>query len=154
MAPTTDNDLKQMDSFADEKPHEETREINTASAALAAAVAEQKPKLLSPSMLRLYMIMGIGYLVSTMNGFDSSLMGAINAMKPYQETFGLNGAGSTTGIIFIIYQIGQIASFPCKSYYKRSEKRFASCSSDLSIIQSAACSLMVGVVDGVSSSAA
>ncbi|KAI0867686.1 lactose permease [Hypoxylon argillaceum] len=100
-----------MDSITDEK-HVETREINTASAALAAAVAQQKPRLLSPSMLRLYVIMGIGYLVSTMNGFDSSLMGAINAMKPYQETFGLNGAGSTTGIIFIIYQIGQIVSFP------------------------------------------
>lgn len=39
------------------------------------------------------MIMGIGYLISTMNGFDSSLMGAINAMKPYQESFGLTGAG-------------------------------------------------------------
>lgn len=40
------------------------------------------------------MIMGIGYLISTMNGFDSSLMGAINAMKPYQESFGLTGAGN------------------------------------------------------------
>ncbi len=39
-------------------------------------------------------------------------MGAINAMKPYQETFGLDGAGSSTGIIFIIYNCGQIAAFP------------------------------------------
>lgn len=90
------------------------QQVNTASVALAAAVAEQKPKLLSPNMIKLYAIMGIGYLVSTLNGFDSSLMGSINAMKPYQETFGLNGAGSTTGIIFIIYNCGQIASFPCK----------------------------------------
>ncbi|KAI1258324.1 hypothetical protein MGN70_001373 [Eutypa lata] len=88
------------------------QQVNTASVALAAAVAEQKPKLLSPNMIKLYAIMGIGYLVSTLNGFDSSLMGSINAMKPYQETFGLNGAGSTTGIIFIIYNCGQIASFP------------------------------------------
>ncbi|OKO99839.1 Lactose permease [Penicillium subrubescens] len=56
--------------------------------------------------------MGIGYLVSTMNGFDSSLMGAINAMKPYQDSFGLTGAGSSTGLIFIIYNLGQIAAFP------------------------------------------
>lgn len=56
--------------------------------------------------------MGIGYLVSTMNGFDSSLMGAINAMKPYQDTFGLSGEGSSAGIIFIIYNLGQIAAFP------------------------------------------
>jgi MFS family permease len=63
-------------------------------------------------MIQLYMIMGVGYLVSTMNGFDSSLMGAINAMKPYQNTFGLTGEGSSTGIIFIIYNLGQIAAFP------------------------------------------
>ncbi|KAI0388343.1 lactose permease [Xylariaceae sp. FL0594] len=113
MAPSKENDLRRVgSSVTDEKAEVETHEITTASAALAEAVARQKPNLLSASMLRLYMIMGIGYLVSTMNGFDSSLMGAINAMKPYQETFGLDGAGSTTGIIFIIYQIGQIASFP------------------------------------------
>jgi MFS family permease len=63
-------------------------------------------------MVQLYMIMGIGYLVSTLNGFDSSLMGSINAMKAYQDTFGLTGEGSSTGIIFIIYQLGQIAAFP------------------------------------------
>ncbi|KAK8878735.1 lactose permease [Apiospora arundinis] len=99
-------------SIMDEKPHGEVREVSAASVALTAAVAEQKPNLMSPNMLRLYLIMAVGYLVSTMNGFDSSLMGAINAMKPYQESFGLNGKGSSTGIIFIIYQVGQIASFP------------------------------------------
>jgi hypothetical protein len=54
-------------------------------------------------MLQLYAIMAVGYLVSTLNGYDSSLMGAINAMKSYQNTFGLTGEGSSTGIIFIIY---------------------------------------------------
>ena len=39
-------------------------------------------------------------------------MGAINAMPSYQDTFGLSGDGSSTGIIFIIYNIGQIAAFP------------------------------------------
>lgn len=47
-----------------------------------------------------------------MNGFDSSLMGSINAMTQYQQTFGLSGAGSSTGLIFIIYNLGQIAAFP------------------------------------------
>ncbi|KAF8850107.1 general substrate transporter [Acephala macrosclerotiorum] len=87
-------------------------QVQAASVALAAAVAAQKPSLLSKNMLKLYFIMGIGYLVSTMNGFDSSLMGSINAMTPYQETFGLSGAGSSTGLIFIIYNLGQIAAFP------------------------------------------
>ena len=39
-------------------------------------------------------------------------MGAINAMKPYQETFGLSGAGSSAGIVFIIYNIGQLVVIP------------------------------------------
>ncbi|KAJ2987340.1 hypothetical protein NUW58_g4563 [Xylaria curta] len=109
MASATESGFDRLDSG---KQHEETREINTASAALEAAIAEQKPRLLSPNMIRLYAIMGVCYLVSTMNGFDSSLMGAINAMKPFQENFGLDGGGSTTGIVFVIYQIGQIASAP------------------------------------------
>ena len=78
----------------------------------AAALEASKPNKWSRNMLQLYLIMGIGYLVSTMNGFDSSLMGAINAMKPYQKTFGLSGEGSSAGIIFIIYNLGQIAAFP------------------------------------------
>ncbi len=48
---------------------------------------------------------------------DSSLMGAINAMSSYQETFGLSGAGSTTGVIFIIYNLGQIAAFPFCGFF-------------------------------------
>lgn len=46
-------------------------QIQAASVALAAAVAAQKPSLLSKNMLKLYFIMGIGYLVSTMNGFGT-----------------------------------------------------------------------------------
>ena len=45
------------------------RQVNTASVALAAATAAQKPSLLSKNMLKLYFIMAVGYLVSTMNGF-------------------------------------------------------------------------------------
>lgn len=84
----------------------------SAAAALEEVLAQNKPNPWSKGMIRLYFIMGIGYLVSTMNGFDSSLMGAINAMKPYQQSFGLSGAGSSTGIVFIIYSLGQIAAFP------------------------------------------
>lgn len=68
-------------------------QANATSVALAAAIASQKPSIWSKNMLKLYLIMAVGYLVSTMNGYDSSLMGAINSMLPYQETFGLDGAG-------------------------------------------------------------
>jgi MFS family permease len=39
-------------------------------------------------------------------------MGAINTMEPYQKSLGLTGAGPSTGLIFIIYNLGQIAAFP------------------------------------------
>lgn len=89
MASTTKNG----DSDHLEKEPANLTQVNAASVALAAAIAAQKPSLWSKNMFKLYFIMAIGYLVSTMNGFDSSLMGAVNAMKPFQETFGLNGAG-------------------------------------------------------------
>lgn len=53
----------------------ETREmeVSVVSAALAAAVEEQKPRLFSKNMLKLWWIMGIGYLISTMNGYGENL---------------------------------------------------------------------------------
>ncbi|KAH7069450.1 lactose permease [Paraphoma chrysanthemicola] len=100
---TNDDDLQKSGNI---------KEANVASVALAAALEAQKPKLFSRSMIQLYGIMGVGYLVSTLNGFDSSLMGAINAMEAYQKTFNLTGAGESAGIVFIIYNLGQIAAFP------------------------------------------
>lgn len=46
-------------------------EPKEAPAALAAAVAEQEPRLLSWSMARLYAVVGLGYLVSTMKGYGT-----------------------------------------------------------------------------------
>ena len=48
------------------------RQVHAASVALAAATAAQKPSLWSKNMLKLYFIMAVGYLVSTMNGFGIS----------------------------------------------------------------------------------
>ena len=56
-------------TIMDEKAGEELREVQTASEALEAALAAEKPKPWGAGMIRLYFIMGIGYLVSTMNGF-------------------------------------------------------------------------------------
>ncbi|KAG7145717.1 Lactose permease like protein [Verticillium longisporum] len=73
-----------MATHEETKPHFENEEplvgeqdvstvtgVNATSVTLAAALAEQKPNIWSANMIRLYMIMGIGYLVSTMNGFAS-----------------------------------------------------------------------------------
>lgn len=62
-------DVHEVSAVGDEKPIGNVKEINTTSVALSAAMAAQKPNLLSPNMIQLYMIMSVGYLVSTMNGF-------------------------------------------------------------------------------------
>lgn len=43
----------------------------------------------SKSMFRLYGVLAIAYLCGCLNGFDGSLMGAINAMDHYQNYFGM-----------------------------------------------------------------
>lgn len=68
---TSKDDEPPRASF-DEKPAGDlqTREVAAASVALESAIAESKPSLLSPGMLRLWLIMSLCYLVSTMNGFE------------------------------------------------------------------------------------
>ncbi|RMX86196.1 hypothetical protein D0869_03264 [Hortaea werneckii] len=60
--------------------------------------------------LQLYAICLLVYLCSTMNGYDGSLMGSINAVPSYTAYYGLPPEGnSSTGIVFAIYQFGQMA---------------------------------------------
>jgi hypothetical protein len=63
------------DAMADEKPalrgETQLKEVAATSVALEAAIAEDKPRMFSKGMIKLWMIMGIGYLVSTMNGFGA-----------------------------------------------------------------------------------
>lgn len=67
-----------------EKPTGNVKNVNTKSVALAAAIAAQKPNLLSPNMIKLYLIMSIGYLVSTMNGFGTN--GTPQRQEPAADT--------------------------------------------------------------------
>lgn len=59
----------EMERNSIEKPVGEVQEINTASVALSAALAEQKPHLFSKPILRLWAFMAVGYLISTINGY-------------------------------------------------------------------------------------
>lgn len=82
MATHTKGEPEVFEEFAgDEKPAGDVKEVNTTSVALAAAVAAQKPKLWSKNMLKLYFIMSIGYLVSTMNGFGMPSVPAAQAVQ-------------------------------------------------------------------------
>ncbi|KAH6971279.1 general substrate transporter [Ilyonectria destructans] len=64
------------------------------------------------SMFRLYGILFVAYACGCLNGYDGSLMGGLNGMKSYQRTFDMTTAGSSTGIVFMIYNVGSIAAAP------------------------------------------
>jgi uncharacterized membrane protein len=75
----------------------------------ASIMATQKPNPRGPGYIKLYILSAVVFLCSTMNGFDSSLMGSINALPKYIEFFGLPENGNAgTGIVFAIFQVGQM----------------------------------------------
>lgn len=79
------------------------------SAALAAALASgQQTKAWTKDAFLLYICCLVAFLSSCANGYDGSLMTAINGMPFYQNKFNSGTTGSTTGIIFAMYTIGQM----------------------------------------------
>ncbi|KAF5333204.1 hypothetical protein D9611_002530 [Ephemerocybe angulata] len=72
-------------------------------------------KATSARSLQLFAILLVAFMGSLSNGFDGSVMSAVNGMDQYLNYFGINGqdagggVGTTTAIIFAIYNIGMIA---------------------------------------------
>ncbi|KAI1747831.1 general substrate transporter [Xylaria castorea] len=85
-------------------------DVDSAMENYATIMATNKPDPRGPGYIRLYILAATIFLCSTMSGFDSSLMGSINALPNYIEYFGLPATGNaSTGIVFAIFQVGQIA---------------------------------------------
>ncbi|KAL5317835.1 hypothetical protein ACEPPN_014935 [Leptodophora sp. 'Broadleaf-Isolate-01'] len=76
------------------------------------SVEEIECKPWTKAMFRLYGCLLIAYFCGCLNGYDGSLMGGLNAMSSYQDYFHMTKAGSTTGFIFALYNIGSIAAVP------------------------------------------
>jgi hypothetical protein len=66
------HEFREFSTMDEKHSHGNVTQVQAASVALAAATAAQKPSLWSENMLKLYFIMAVGYLVSTMNGFGMS----------------------------------------------------------------------------------
>ncbi|KAJ9130906.1 Sugar/inositol transporter [Pleurostoma richardsiae] len=73
---------------------------------------QNKPNPWAYHMLRLYLVLSVGYFCIILQGYDSSLMGGINAMPQYLDYFGLKSASSGTGLVFAMYNIGCLAALP------------------------------------------
>lgn len=76
------------------------------NAAFTAAVKQSNLSPWSADSLFLFWCMFVAFLCSCANGYDGSLMTAINAMPHYQNKFNSGYLGSNTGLIFSIYTIG------------------------------------------------
>jgi len=59
---------------------------------------------------KLYLVLLIATLNSCINGYDGSLIGAINSYPQYREYFGfsLHKGTPDTGIVYAIYTIGNL----------------------------------------------
>ncbi|KAF2877000.1 general substrate transporter [Massariosphaeria phaeospora] len=79
--------------------------------ALADATAKAGVSPWTPAMFKLYLCLLIATLNSCINGYDGSLMGAINSYPQYREyfNFDLNEGTADTGIVYAIYTIGNLA---------------------------------------------
>ncbi|BCS30126.1 sugar porter family MFS transporter [Aspergillus puulaauensis] len=64
---------------------------------------------------RLYVMMPILFLGSTINGYDGSLLNGLQTMPPWREYFG-NPTGSTLGLLTAIHNIGGICALFFSSY--------------------------------------
>ncbi|KAJ0122388.1 sugar transporter-like protein [Diaporthe amygdali] len=62
------------------------------------------------NMFRLYLVLAVAYLCGCLNGYDGSLMGGLNGMNAYQKYFNMTEAGSGTGLVFAMYNIGSVAA--------------------------------------------
>ncbi|KAF2456770.1 general substrate transporter [Lineolata rhizophorae] len=78
--------------------------------ALADATLKQKPSPWTRRMFMLYACLLLATLNSCINGYDGSLMSAINSYPQYRKYFGFDLENGTpeTGIVYGIYTIGNI----------------------------------------------
>ncbi|PMD24826.1 MFS general substrate transporter [Hyaloscypha hepaticicola] len=71
----------------------------------------------------LYFILIFAFLNATSSGFDGSLMGSINAEPQYKNFFHIKETGSSTGLVFILYNaasmIGCAFGGPIMDYFGR-----------------------------------
>ncbi|KAF8708412.1 General substrate transporter, partial [Rhizoctonia solani] len=84
--------------------------VEVRNAAYVAATTQSRLDPWSRDSLFLYWCCFVSFLCSCANGYDGSLMTAINAMEYYQHKFSSGTLGSTTGIIFAIYTVGGLVA--------------------------------------------
>lgn len=76
------------------------------------AMFREPPKPLSKASIILFLSSLVGFLCSTMNGYDGSLYNALLSNETFLEKFGGANSGAWAGIVTSLYQIGNLAALP------------------------------------------
>lgn len=82
------------------------------NAELYAAINETPIPRWSKESIHLYFCIFVAFCCACANGYDGSLMGAILAMKHYQNTFHTGLAGPKVSLVTSLYTVGSIAATP------------------------------------------
>ena len=70
------------------------------------------PRAFTSASIRLYHTCAVGFLCSTMNGYDGSLLGGPLQNKNFRTYFRGSNTGIWVGIVSSLYQIGAMAAIP------------------------------------------
>lgn len=79
---------------------------------LAEATKDVPVNIYSKNILKLYGICFVMFLLSTMHGYDGSLMGSMLVMQTFLQEFGAHDVGVKSALITAMYQIGGVCSLP------------------------------------------
>ncbi|KAN0117785.1 general substrate transporter [Hyaloscypha variabilis] len=109
MAPPIEPTIIKID--VDHKENADGREtvakaVEIRSRALAAALAQERPRPFRKSFLRLYLCLAVAYMCSSTNGFDANTFGGLSAEKNFATYFDLTPANN--GAVVALYVVGQI----------------------------------------------
>ena len=78
----------------------------------ARAMSIDPPRVFASASIRLYLICAVGFLCSTMNGYDGSLLGGLLQNKNFRTYFRGSNTSIWVGIVSSLYQIGAMAAIP------------------------------------------
>lgn len=96
---------------------EKFKEVNetklvSGNEAFAKALIEDPPSAWSRGQIFIYCFSFVGFLCSTMNGYDGSLINNLLQNPWFREKYGVESSGIWAGIVSAMYQIGGVVALP------------------------------------------
>ncbi|TQV96349.1 sugar (and other) transporter [Cordyceps javanica] len=76
------------------------------------ALLREPPRAWAPSMVMVYLFSVVGFLCSTMNGYDASLINNLLQNRDFRDTYDVGADGLGAGLVAAMYQIGGVAVLP------------------------------------------